>query len=237
MKLKNSIFAMIAGAAMAHSGAMAGQVQINFMDSGYFNGTLNTSGSPSTVWATALFEDTAIAGKVKLTMTVSEALYGTAYVREWYFNVKDTPTLAFANIDTPVATDLNYGSDSSGMNNASGAFDLNFTFNTSSPGNLAQNANSIYEITGAGLTAASFNQLSAPGNGNGNGNGGGGGGGNSGGGGFLAAVKVQGDGDSFEVRGVLANGVIDPQGEVPEPGTLALIGLGLLGAALTRRRR
>ncbi len=222
MKLKHSLLAMIIGAAFAHSSAMAGQVKINYSDSGFFNGVLTPTTPASTVWATALFEDDGV-GAVKLTMTVSAALAGTtSYVSQWYFNVLNTPSLTFLNIDAPAASNVGYGSNCCQVNGPSGNFDLNFSFNTNNPGNLAQGANSIYRITGTGLSAASFNQLTPLENG--------------GRGGFLSAVKVQGDGISYDVRGVLDNGLIDPQA-IPEPGTLALLGLGLLGAAATRLRR
>ena len=34
-----------------------------------------------------------------------------------------------------------------------------------------------------------------------------------------------------------ASGTVDFNGQVPEPGTLALLGLGLAGLSMTRRRR
>jgi hypothetical protein len=230
MKMKYSLLAMIVGAAMAHSSAMAGQVKINFSDAGFFNGTLTPTTPASTVWATAVFSDTITPGKVTLTMTVSMALASsTSYVSQWYFNTK-VPMLSVLNIDPPGAT-ISYGPGGPpgpsccSPNGLTGDFDLQFSFLTSA-GFLNQGGQSIFEITGSGLTASSFNDYTPTG-----------GNGNNGNGGFLAAVKVQGAGQSYEVRGVEGDGVIDEQGSVPEPGTMALIGLGLLGAVATRRRR
>lgn len=224
MKLTRSIFALIAGVVLVHSTAMAGQIKINFSDAGFYNGVLTPTTPSSTVWATALFEDTGVAGHVKLTMAVSQALASsTSYVSQWNFNVLNMPTITVTNIDAPAANTVTYASNCCQVNGPSGHFDLRFEFNTSNPGNLAQGADSIYELVGTNLTAASFNQLT-PLESNGRQ------------GGLLASVKVQGAGNSYDVKGALDDGVIDPEGEVPEPGTLALIGLGLLGASLTRRR-
>lgn len=218
MKLKSGLFAIIACLATALPAAQAGTILINFSDAGFYNGGFNPSPG---IWASATFEDTFTPGTVKLTMNVSTALAGTsAYVNDWYFNVNANPVLTFLNTSGPGAS-LTYGNNCCHVNGPSGDFDLTFHFNTSNPGNLGQGLTSIYELSGLGLTAASFSGLT-PLEGNGKG-------------GLLASVKVQGDGQSADFKGVLGEPRI-PGTNIPEPASLGLLGLGMLALAAMRRR-
>ena len=184
MKMKNGIgiLSMLLVLATA-APAQADVITINFKDSGLFNG--GPIGSPSSpagaVWATATFADNG-SNHVTLTMSVNPALGGThQYVNEWYFNVS-APLVSWSNTSPPAATgnpSVEYGNNCCSLG-PSPNFDLRFNFNTNDPGNLAQGLTSVYEIIGTNLTANSF--LTYSGN-------------------FLAAVKVQGDGASFDVKG------------------------------------
>ena len=94
-----------------------------------------------------------------------------------------------------------------------GNYDFEIHFNTSSPGNLGQGLQSVYTLTGTGITASSFNLLSDSHGGNGI---------------HLGAVHVQG----YESNSAWVAGA------VPEPETYAMFmaGLGLMGFIARRRK-
>ncbi|NEX61941.1 PEP-CTERM sorting domain-containing protein [Noviherbaspirillum sp. 17J57-3] len=152
-------------------------------------------------------------------MSVMNNILSGAYVNDWYFNVAGvnfnqlTETFV-SGVQALTATDSSnaYKADGTG-----GMFDVYFGFATSNPGQLAAGATSVYKFTGNGLTANSFNSLSVPDNG--------------GGGNYVGAVHVQGYSSSVWLYGN------PPPVRVPEPVPLGLLGLGMLGIAISRRQK
>jgi hypothetical protein len=199
--------------------------EIDFTTAGAFSGQAgqvpNSPGS-NTVFATALFAD-AGAGQVTLTMNVLNNLSAGAYVNDWYFNVSSAPLSGITFVPGGVqALNVENGVDAFKADGTGGDFDFAFHFNTSNPGQLAQGSASVYALSGTGITASSFNAFSV----------------NAGPGGpYVSAVHVQGyqeNGGSVWIGGTSGGG---GGTQIPEPATLALIGLGLFGIAATRRCR
>lgn len=94
-------------------------------------------------------------------------------------------------------------------------FELIFNFSTANPGQIAVNATSTYTIVGAGLVAANFDTSSH---------------------GIFSAVHVQGYSNSSGVFVGTKGDTGLPPAEIPEPSSIALLGLGLLGVAAARRK-
>ena len=156
-------------------------------------------------------------------MTVLNNLSAGAYVNDWYFNVGSAPLTSItysSGVQAPL-TGIDNGSNAFKADGTGGNFDFAFHFDTRNPGQLGQGFSSVYTLVDAGITANSFNSnsISSPIN--------------AGNGDYLAALHVQGYGNSVWIAG---NESVDP-GQIPEPATLALIGLGLLGLGATRRRK
>jgi hypothetical protein len=201
--------------------AHAALLEIDFTKAGAFSGTSPTLPSdPNAVFAKAVFDDHGGSGSVTLTMTVLNNLSTGAYVNDWYFNVDSAPLSGINFSDGVAASSIQNGSNAFKADGTGGNFDFAFHFDTTNPGQLGQGFSSVYTLTDPGITANSFNSISisSPIN--------------AGNGGYLSAIHVQGYGNSVWIAG---NESVDP-GQIPEPATLALIGLGLFGIAATRRR-
>ncbi len=178
-------------------------------------------------WITAKFEDTQTPGIVKLTMSASD-LYSGEFVAVWAFNFDpsmDASKLTF----TPDAGGYAAQAVLKGNNsqNADGDqnYDIRFEFYTNSQDRFEGGMQSIYLIaySGTGLDASDFNFKSDPGN-------------PSLGGPFITAAHIQG----IRVAGYVKpqSGWISAGGSAvvaPEPGTMLLLGLGLIGIAIVMR--
>jgi len=246
MKHINRIIAAIAAtAAFCSPLAQATTWTLNFNNAGLYtnNGTnppLADGMTDASVWATLTFTDHGT-NVVDITMTVlSGVMLPGPYVNDWWFNGNALALSAvFDNVGGVDANLTTCPDCSNGA--ASGKYDGNFNFVNANPGELAQGKSSMWTATvgiGTVLSVTDFQFLSNPQGEQGL---------------YYAAVHVQGAGVS-EKGGACVDGEENcnppecPPGdtseecggggqEIPEPATLAIMGAGLLGMALSRRRR
>ena len=225
LKIKGAFATLLLAAAAAVTPAAQAEVIYNFGSGGLINGIGFT---PVTdLFASATFTDVAAsgntAGYVKLVMNVFNNLPANAYVRMWAFNlVGNTPISSYVSVSPHAAKDVTYNIDNADLPGAKN-FDLVFDFNTNVQ-DLANGESSTYMLVGTNLTAASFLAATLPGH-------------------VAAAVKVQGYNDnSAEYQQInykvntTTNVVTEIVVPMPEPSSIALFGLGILGLAMLRRR-
>lgn len=218
--------AMAAAAALAGSISAAHGAVLTIGLTQTFSGT-----TPSNTY-TATLDDTACgADCVQLRMSTSGSS-STEFVDGvgtfgWGFNFnasKNLGALVFTSVSGNDADVIQTGIDAFKAD-GDGLFDILFQWKPSPSSRFrVGNDSTVYNITGiAGLSIADFNFLSADTDGNHTH--------------WTSAAHVQGigpNGDSGWIGGI---GECQDCGKVPEPASLSLLGLGLIGMATVRRRR
>lgn len=173
-------------------------------------------------WLTATFTDIA-ADTVRLTMTAN-GLVNKEFVDEWLFNF-DTNNISLNPADFTHVSSEDVGifgplSVEVGVDDfpgdGGGLYDIKFVFDNAPPADRFDAGDSVtYDITATGLSASSFEVLSTPHGDHGI---------------YFSAAHIQAIGSGDDPQG---SGWIGPKGEtpIPEPTTILLVGLGLLGFA------
>jgi hypothetical protein len=174
-------------------------------------------------WLQAIFEDTTDG----VLLTLEANLSGDNFVNDWYFNLDpqlnpldltfelqsgNTAPAADNILQDPDPSKNEYKADGTG-----GLFDIVFDFPEDDATRFEGQESIQYLITGAGLSASSFNFLS-----------------DGGYGGWHTAAKIQALSDPPGGSTWIGDG--DGTPPIPEPTTILLVGLGLLGIAGLRKK-
>jgi hypothetical protein len=179
-------------------------------------------------WLTAVFDDDNSVGSVTLTMTLASTV-NAATVNDVYFNLDPLmdPTALTITRDlsstAPVEKSIGLGTDAY-KPDSDGLMDILFDFPPPKSGRFEAGEVAIYNITGVGLIASSFDFLSAPDplelNPTGP---------------WVAAAQIQSTGSGTvycaDGDGECSDWIAPPQTVIPVPASVWLFGsaLGLLG--------
>lgn len=185
------------------------------------------SGSNPSGSITATFTD--VAGGVQLVMSAS-GLSGSEFIGEWDFNADPSLDLSQLSItfdSGQAAQTVGKNTDSFKADGTGGSFDIQFAFATANndPNRFTAGETSTYLFSYAGngtFNANSFNFLSANSPGNNPDI-------------SVSAAHVQAI-DADPTSGWV-KGTVDPGAPVPEPSTILLLGSGVVGLTLLRRRK
>jgi hypothetical protein len=149
-------------AVMAMATANAATLSLEF-DASFGNTADPDQNPPGGIapWLTAVFDDGGSTGSVSLTMNFGADNTGET-VNDVYFNLDDAldaSSLSYSNVSGPNA---NVGTTGIIRADGSGLYDLIFDFKPPPQGadTFAAGDTVVYNITGAGLTAGSFNYKS-----------------------------------------------------------------------------
>lgn len=190
----------------------------NTSTANYNNSLLSGS---SGIFATANFKDVS-SGVVLLTLNVLSTLPSNNYVDNWTFNLGNSTNISSITYVSGAKGVASTAPITGAANNVSngtdgGNFDLGFSFESLRPKALKAGDSAVYTLTGSfDFDATDF--LTANDNG------------------IYAAVHVAGGNNNSHFKALNTDGVATSANNVPEPTTTALLGLGLLGFAASRRK-
>src|SRR5262245_43746761 len=182
-------------------------------------------------WLEISFNDGGGTGSVTVTMS-GNGLTGSEFVSGWYFNLDPMVDASLLTVTPSANTNVILDSVNIGANAfhpaGAGLYDFFVSFTTAgnAGGRFQADESFVLIITGPGINANSFNFASVPHGGNGT---------------FFSAAHVQAIGVNGSLSGWIGTGADQLPSpaplSTPDPGTLALLGIGLAGGARVLRKR